>query len=87
MAPNLLETLAVLLIVTLLIWLLKWDFLLLRRDQKWALYTLLLLAALVSLTAYVCRDVVWKPGADLWLAGLLILAAGGLALWLAQRME
>ena len=87
MAPNLLEVLVVLLIATLLIWLLERDFLPLRRNQKWALYALLLLAALVSLTAYVCRAVAWKPGADSWLVGLLILAVGGLALWLAQRME
>lgn len=87
MAPNLLEVLVVLLIAILLVWLLERDFLPLRRDQKWALYALLLLAALVSLTAYVCRAVVWKSGADLWLTGLLILAAGGLALWLAQGME
>jgi len=87
MAPNLLEVLVVLFIVTLLIWLLEQDFLPLRRDQKWTLYALLLLAALASLTAYVCRAVAWKPGADSWLAGLLILAVGSLALWLAQRME
>ena len=87
MAPHLLETLAVLLIVTLLIWLLERDFLPLRRDQKWVLYALLLLAALVSLTAYVCRVIAWKSGADSWLAGLLILAVSGVALWLAQRIK
>ena len=87
MAPNLLQTLVVLGIVTLLIWLLERDFLPLRRDQKWALYALLLLAALASLTAYVCRAVAWERGTDSWLAGLFVLAVGGVALWLAQRMK
>ena len=31
--------------------------------------------------------IAWEPRADSWLVGLLILAVGGLALWLAQRME
>ncbi|MEA3375457.1 MAG: hypothetical protein U9R72_04590 [Chloroflexota bacterium] len=59
----------------------------LRRDQKWTLYALLLLAGLVTLTAYACRVFAWKRGADLWLAGLLILAVGGVALWLAHRRK
>ena len=87
MIHNPLETLVVLLIATLLVSLLERDFLLLRRDQKWALYTLLLLTALLSLAAYLCRAVAWKPRADSGPTGLLILAAGGATLWLAQRMK
>jgi len=87
MAPNLLEVLVVLFIVALLIWLLERDFVPLRRNQKGEIYALLLLAALVSLTVYVCKAVAWKSGTDSWLAGMLILAVGGLALWLAQRMK
>ena len=87
MAPNLLPTLVILLVATLLSWWLERDFLPLRRGQKRALQALLLLAALGSLGTYVCQAVAWEPEADSWLAGLLILAVGGLALWLAQRMD
>ena len=85
MAPNLLPTLVILLVATLLSWWLERDFLPLRRGQKRALQALLLLAALGSLG--VCQAVAWEPEADSWLAGLLILAVGVLALWLAQRMD
>jgi len=87
MAPSLLPVLIILLVVTLLSWWLERDFLSLRRDQKRALYALLLLAALGSLGTYIRQAIAWEPGADSWLVRLLILAVGGLTLWLAQKME
>ncbi len=68
MAPNLLPTLVILLVATLLSWWLERDFLPLRRGQKRALQALLLLAALGSLGTYVCQAVAWEPEADSWLA-------------------
>ena len=90
MAPNLLLVLIIVtvLIAALLSWWLEWNFLPLRQDQKWMLCALLLLAALNSFRAYyICGVVAWEPGVDSWLAGLLTLAVGGLALWLAQIMK
>ena len=89
MTPNPLLALVIviLLVAALLSWKLERDFLPLRRDQKWALYALLLLAAYGSLGTYIYQTVAWEPGADSWLVGLLILALGGVALWLAHRME
>ena len=67
MTLNLLPTLVILLVATLLSWWLERDFLPLRRGQKRALQALLLLAALGSLGTYVCQAVAWEPEADSWL--------------------
>ena len=59
----------------------------LRRDQKRVLQALLVVIVLGSVIAYVGQPASRKPEANSWLIGLLMLAGGGLALWLAQRME
>jgi hypothetical protein len=87
MVSNLLPLFVILLVATLLSRRLERDSLPLRRDQKRVLQALLLLAVLGSVIAYVGQLAAWKPKANSWLIGLLMLAGGGLALWLAQRME
>ena len=81
------EVLVGLLAATLLAWLLARDSLPSRRCIEWALFALLLLVALVTLTAYVFQVVAWKRGAGSLLASLLILAVSGVVLWLAHRRK
>ena len=85
MVFNLLPLLVMLLVATLLHRWLEQGSLPLRRDQKRVLQALLLVIVLGSAISYVGQHAAWEPGADSWLVGLLLLA-GGLALWLAQRM-